>query len=185
MCGNSTPVGTGGAGVCGVMLRRPFLRSLECRQLATKSGSGENGLPPRVQLQRVSHPWRALGTWERLRGTQTGTGFKFGLSTEDKGTSCPGHVFGLWPSSSQLPALSPASPKCWLDGDPDVAPLSGGHPVPLCCPGFLLEKGGCLPTVGKDEERGDRAKCPHPHRTGTPANGPCRSTAPPRPLAEA
>lgn len=69
MCGNSTPVGTGGAGVCGVMLRRPFLRSLECRQLATKSGSGENGLPPRVQLQRVSHPWRAPGTWERLRGT--------------------------------------------------------------------------------------------------------------------
>lgn len=111
-----------------------------------------------------------LGATERH--TRLGLASSLGFPQKTKGHLIQGTFLVCGPPPPRFPVLSPASPKCWLDGDPDVAPLSGGHPVPLCCPGFLLEKDGCLPTVGKDEERGDRAKSPHPHRTGTPANGP-------------
>lgn len=176
MCANSTPAGTGEKVSAGC-----FSDSRSCRvrwllsdpRLDTKSCSGDHSHPPRVQLhRRVSQPWRALGTWGRPRGKHDREWLQVWASHRQRDILSRSVFLVCGAPPPQPPGFVPNFPQRWLDGDPHVAPLSGRHPVPLCCPGFPLENGGCPPTVGKDEDRGHRAKSLHPRRAEPPANNP-------------
>lgn len=127
---------------------------------ATSPGSG-------VQLHRGLLPLEGPGLGVRgvTEGhTQLKLASSLGLSTAILKTK--GHLIQVTflvcrPPLPSLLVLSPTSPSPGSTTTLTSFPLSGGHPVPLCCPRFLLAKGGCPPTVGKDDEKGDRAKPRH------------------------